>query len=121
MGEAHGHPTASQVLVILGVLVTSTCGVLGDKPVIFDDILRFYGGDGSLTPSDIDTFLDRLSNKPIDLGDVVSKESKVCFYIIFCSGKKNNIRSSLLRYCRITFNPAREFLVQVLKWCAYYL
>lgn len=76
MGEAHGHPTASQILVILGVLVTSTCGVLGDKPVIFDDILRFYGGDGSLTPSDIDTFLDRLSNKPIDLGDVVSKESK---------------------------------------------
>ncbi|KAL2077507.1 hypothetical protein ACEWY4_027011 [Coilia grayii] len=76
MGEAHEHPTANGALVVLGVLVTLTCGVSGDKPVIFNDILQFYGGNGSLTPADINNLLDLLSRKPSNLGEIVSKKSQ---------------------------------------------
>ena len=78
MGEGHSHPRANKAVVFFGVLFTFVCSVSGETPVIFNDILQFYGENGSLTHADINNLLELLNKKPSNLGGIVSTHSQVC-------------------------------------------
>ncbi|XP_012695672.1 metal cation symporter ZIP8-like [Clupea harengus] len=76
MGEGHSHPRANKAVVFFGVLFTFVCSVSGETPVIFNDILQFYGENGSLTHADINNLLELLNKKPSNLGGIVSTHSQ---------------------------------------------
>lgn len=72
MDEAHKLSRADQVVFALGLLTTFAISVSGETPNIFNDILQFYGENGSVTPADINNLFEHLNKKPPNLEGILS-------------------------------------------------
>lgn len=53
-------------------MTTFAISVSGETPNIFNDILQFYGKNGSVTPADINNLFEHLNKKPPNLEGIVS-------------------------------------------------
>lgn len=52
--------------------MTFASSVSGETSNIFNDILQFYGENGSVTPADINNLFEHLNKKPSNLEEIVS-------------------------------------------------